>query len=277
MQFSVVTPSRNQLEWLRLCAASVADQGVAVEHLVQDAASTDGTREWLAGESRVLPVSEPDNGMYDAINRGLRRSRGEVLSYLNCDEQYLPGALASVGDYFEQHPGVDVVFGYVVVVDERGEFVCYRKTLTPALRHTQVAHLATWTAATFFRRRVLEAGHWFNPEYRCAGDAEWMIRLLRAGVRMAALPRYTSAFTLTGGNQTRSDRARAEARQLARQAPLAARLMKPLLVLHHRWRRWRGGIYAQPPFNYAIHAGERPSARVEHHVARPRFRLRWPD
>src|SRR5580658_5685732 len=104
MRFSVVTPSFRQSLWLKLCVASVADQGVEVEHIVQDACSDDGTLDWLLTDPRVQAFSEKDAGMYDAVNRGLRRASGEILSYLNCDEQYLPGALRAVETHFESHP-----------------------------------------------------------------------------------------------------------------------------------------------------------------------------
>ena len=53
MRFSIVTPSFGQSQWLRLCVASVADQGVAHEHIVQDAGSKDGTLNWLTTDARV--------------------------------------------------------------------------------------------------------------------------------------------------------------------------------------------------------------------------------
>src|SRR5262245_57026405 len=117
MRFSVITPSFNPSPWLRLCVASVADQNVDVEHIVQDAGSSDGTLDWLRHDARVKVFIEQDRGMYDAVNRGLRRAKGEILGYLNCDEQYLPNCLQSVDDFFRTHPNVDVLFGDVVVVD----------------------------------------------------------------------------------------------------------------------------------------------------------------
>ena len=101
MKFSIITPSFRNSEWLKLCVASVADQsGVKFEHIVQDACSDDGTQHWLPGDSRVKAYIEKDGGMYDAVNRGYRRATGDILSYLNCDEQYLPGALAAVKSFF---------------------------------------------------------------------------------------------------------------------------------------------------------------------------------
>ena len=71
LTFSIVTPSFRNSAWLKLCIASVADQrGVAVEHIVQDAGSDDGTQDWLRTDSRVQAFIEPDQGMYDAVNRG---------------------------------------------------------------------------------------------------------------------------------------------------------------------------------------------------------------
>ncbi len=131
MRFSVVTPSFRQSQWLKMCVASVADQGVQAEHIVQDACSDDGTLDWLLTDPRVKAYAEKDHGMYDAVNRGLRRASGDILSYLNCDERSLPGTLAAVNAYFARHPEVEVVFGNCVIVDARGEFICYRKVQKP--------------------------------------------------------------------------------------------------------------------------------------------------
>ena len=94
MKFSIVTPSFRNSQWLKLCIASVADQqGVELEHIVQDSCSDDGTQDWLPRDRRVSAFIEKDGGMYDAVNRGYCRAQGDILAYLNCDEQYLPGAL----------------------------------------------------------------------------------------------------------------------------------------------------------------------------------------
>src|SRR5665647_3272917 len=99
MKFSIITPSFRNSEWLKLCIASVADQsGVELEHIVQDSCSDDGTQDWLPHDPRVQAFIEKDGGMYDAVNRGYRRATGDILAYLNCDEQYLPDALAAVQD-----------------------------------------------------------------------------------------------------------------------------------------------------------------------------------
>ena len=270
VRFSIVTPSFRNSEWLKLCIASVADQGVAVEHIVQDAGSDDGTLDWLSQDPRVKAFIEKDTGMYDAVNRGLRRAQGDVLAHLNCDEQYLPGALSAVAAFFESHPEVEVVFGDFVVVDGTGNYLFHRKVQTPLLHHVWVDHLPTFTCATFFRRSLVQEHKlFFDPKLRDVGDGEWMVRLLQRGTPMAVLRQFTSAFTMTGANMMRGENARREARELARSAPLWARKLKPLLILQHRLRRLAGGIYSQKPFSYAIYDRASAGRRMTHDVAHP--------
>src|SRR5262249_44831971 len=127
VQFSIVTPSFRNSKWLKLCIASVADQsGVQIEHIVQDACSDDVTQDWLPHDKRVKAFIEKDGGMYDAVNRGYRRAQGDILAYVNCDEQYLPGGLRAIQDYFERHPKIEVALAGTIVVDGSGNYVCHR-------------------------------------------------------------------------------------------------------------------------------------------------------
>lgn len=261
MRFSIVTPSYRQSDWLKLCVASVADQGVEHEHIVQDAGSDDGTLDWLLKDPRVSAHVEKDSGMYDALNRGLRKAGGDVLSYLNCDEQYLPGALQKVQAYFEAHPNVEIVFGDVINIKPSGDYLSFRRMQTPLLYHTWTCHLSTLTCATFFRRSILERGFLFDAAWKIGGDGEWMVRLLRAGVLMGTIRDFTSTFTVTGENLGSSGPARTEALALRRTAPGWARSIRSLLILHHRMRRLLGGMYFGKPGSYCIYTRESLPAR----------------
>ncbi len=213
--------------------------------------------------------------MYDAVNRGLRRASGDILSYLNCDEQYLPGALKAVGKFFDQHPEVQVVFGDFVVVDAKGDYLFHRKVLTPLLYHTWISHLQTFTCATFFRRSLItEDKLFFNPEFRVVGDGEWMLRLLKQRVPMAVMRQFTSAFTMTGGNLGMSPSGLVEAKRLKDSAPHWVQAAKPAITLHHRIRRFFGGIYSQQPFSFALFTKQSPQARVLRQVEKPRYKWR---
>jgi glycosyltransferase involved in cell wall biosynthesis len=273
VRFSIVTPSFRNSTWLKLCIASVADQGVEVEHIIQDAGSDDGTLDWLPHDRRVKAFIEKDSGMYDAVNRGLRRAQGEILAYLNCDEQYLPGTLAVVGDYFMQHPEVDVVFGDFVAVDGDGNYLFHRKVQTPLKHHTRVSHLQTFTCAIFFRRKIIaDYQMFFDPKFKNAGDADWMLRLLDHKTPMAVLRRFTSTFGITGENISDGTRSLSENIALRRSAPGWVRTLRPMFILHHRLRRLAGGIYFQKPFSYSIYTRNSPEQRVVHQVLHPNFR-----
>src|SRR5580698_4334684 len=127
VKFSIITPSFRSSAWLKLCIASVADQqGVEMEHIVQDSCSDDGTQDWLLRDQRVKAFVEKDGGMYDAVNRGYRRATGDILAYLNCDEQYLPGALAAMKKFFTAHPRVEVALAGSIVTDGDGNYLCHR-------------------------------------------------------------------------------------------------------------------------------------------------------
>ncbi len=278
-KFSIITPSFRQLAWLKLAAASVADQeGVTSEHIVQDAGTGPELEAWAAGLQRGDPARafrlfvEKDTGMYDAINRGLQRASGEIAAYLNCDEQYLPGALEAVGKYFDENPAVDVAFAHALVIDAQGRCLCLRKAILPGKIHTWVSgNLAILTCATFFRRQaILDRGLLFNPD-RCAiGDGEWVMRLIDTGVPMGILPRITSTFLDHGSNMMLSERGVREQAQLIASAPGWARALRLAVLAHYRLRKLLHGAYRHAPFDYSVYLD--PSARTSFHVAKPSFR-----
>jgi glycosyltransferase involved in cell wall biosynthesis len=280
MDFSIVTPSYRNSRWLKLCIASVADQaGVTCEHIVQDAGSDDGTLEWLPQDRRVKAFVEKDRGMYDAVNRGYRRAQGELLAYINCDEQYLPGALERVKGFFERHPDVGVVFGDCMVVNERGDYVCERRALTPQLLHTWGSfNLSFLTAAAFLRRRILEEHQlFFAPDLRDVGDVEWALRLVKSGVKMGVLPEFLSVFTETGENMSLGANATRERKEFRATAPWWAQRVWPLIVAHYRLRRWRAGHYSCQAHDYAIYTLDSMERRKEFRVTNPTFRWSRPE
>src|SRR6185295_19675906 len=98
-----------------------------------------------SGGHKAQLFVEKDDGMYDAINRGLRRANGEICGYLNCDEQYLPGALREVDEYFQSHPQIDVLFGDAILINSDGVPLSYRRATLPTLMHLRMADLNTLT------------------------------------------------------------------------------------------------------------------------------------
>lgn len=257
---SVITPSYQQVDWLKLCHASVADQEkIEVEHIVQDA----GTRgiESLRENSRLHLFVEKDAGMYDAANRGLRRARGEICAYLNCDEQYLPGALASVEYYFRLNPEVDVLFGDYILVDETGIPFSYRRAILPKAMHLKLAHLNTASCAMFFRRSIIERGFLFDPKWKAIGDAVWIHRLLEEKIPMAAMPVPLAIFTFTGSNLGATARSRTEQEEF-RQDLRLPKLRAPLSVVAHRLQKFLAGAYRRRRVAISIYTKASPTERT---------------
>lgn len=266
MRISVITPSYQNSDWLKRCVSSVADQGKSLqEHLVQDAGSTDGTRAWLSQDPRVRAFFEKDEGMYDAINRGFDRAQGDILGYLNCDEQYLPGALRAVVDYFAGHPNVDAVVGDTVVVDGAARYLCSRLGLVPGRWGTWV-RFPVVTSSFFFRKTIWGTGPLrFDARWKVFGDLFFVLEMIRRGVRFGVVPRYLSAFFDHGENlYLRADPA--EVRQRQQAAPWLSRLFySPLFCLY--WLRIfaRGGIRPSK-FSYEVYLpgqSDRQAFRVD--------------
>jgi len=270
VKISIVTPSFRNSDWLKLCVASVADQaGVEVEHIVQDAESDDGTRNWLAADQRVRAFIEKDQGMYDAVNRGWRRAKGEILAYLNCDEQYLPGGLRAVEEFFRRRPQTDVVLADTVVVDKHGQFICYRKSLVP-WENTMWLYNPVITSSIFIHRRVLDKhGLFFDTRWRDLGDKVWTVEMVRRGLRMAVLRRFTSSFADTGENMNLKPNAQREMALVMEMAPAWVRRWRSPLLQIHRLRSLCHGIYWERPFGYSIYTLASPDRRVHFQVSEP--------
>ena len=268
--FYVVTPSLNQSALLEQCIASVADQaGVRVHHHVQDAVSTDGTVPFLEHYKQHVDASReskesysfsyesvPDSGMYDAVNCGWRRSEGayDIYAYLNCDEQYLKGALSAVADRFESRPALDVVFGNVLVIAPDGDLICRRDVVAPSKYLILTDHLPIYTAATFVRGATLFSNQlFFDPKWKVIGDAEWALRLFDLNPAFEIMKDYLSTFVFSRNNLSLSPAAKTETDKLRARAPRLARHLSKPIKLCHWLRKARAGAYFPKTVSYDIY------------------------
>ncbi len=125
MKLSIVTPSFNQLKYLRETARSVLDQTgrFDLEWIVVDGASTDGSVEYLRSlaDPRVRWISEKDAGQSDAINKALRLVTGEVVGWINSDDLYVPGALAAVAEAFASNPQARWAVGRYEIINDSAQ------------------------------------------------------------------------------------------------------------------------------------------------------------
>jgi hypothetical protein len=190
--------------------------------------------------------------MYDAINRAWRRSRGEFLSWLNSDEQYLPGALAKVQAFFDSNPAVDVVFGDYIVADAKGRPVALRREIPFRSLYVANGFLNTASCTLFCRRRLLDGGllH-LDSRYRYAADMDLMLRLAAAGKVIERIPDYLAIFGVDGSNLSthRQFETEVEAIRLAHGA-YRSRGLRHLVSIGRHVERWLGGSYRAQSIRY---------------------------
>ena len=263
------------LPYLKRCVRSVADQREDVQHLVMDGGSIDGTVEWLRTRPAIQARSERDRGMYDALNKGLTLARGEIVSYLNCDEQYLPGTLAAVRDYFTANPGADVVFGDALLIAPDGGLLAFRKGYAPRWPYIIASHLYVLSCTMFFRRRIIDAGFRFDDTLRDVADADFVVRLLRAGHRADHVRRYLAAFTMTGANMSAGANAQKEIARARAAAPPWVRALRAPLNVARLTEKVLSGAYRQRfPLAYSVYSAPESLERTD--FSAPTSTFRWP-
>jgi glycosyltransferase involved in cell wall biosynthesis len=221
---SIVTPSFNQGCFIGEALASVRLQNYANwEHLVADGASTDDTVDILRtlteerAQLNLSWVSERDSGQSQALNKGFRNAKGEIIGWLNSDDRYRPKCFEQVAKAFEENPEIDIIYGDYLIVDESGKPLQIRREIEFnefILRYHHVLYIPT--TATFFRRRVFDENNWLSESLQYAMDLEFFIRLSAQGYRFKHIPEVLAEFRLHPDSKTcsSSDKQRMEHQQV---------------------------------------------------------------
>jgi glycosyltransferase involved in cell wall biosynthesis len=203
---TVITPARNMARYLPETLDSVAAIECPHEHLVVDGASDDGTVDLL--EERDDPdlkwVSEPDRGQTDAVNKGIERSRGELIAWLNADDTYVPAAVDGAIAHLEHNPETMAICGAINYVDESG--AVFRTLTPPRFSWRRYLYLGSFlpTPTVIFRRRLLAQAPSLNEAYADAADYDFYLRLLR-GARVDLIDEPLVNFRYHPTSKTTSD------------------------------------------------------------------------
>ena len=216
MKFSIITPVLNNLIDLPKCIGSIRGQQItACEHIIQDGSSTDGTVEYLQAQNDIIHQSEPDTGMYDAIQKGWNKADGDILSWLNADEQYLPGTLNLVKETFHNNPDVNVVFGNTILVDKSGKAISARREIP--LRKTYVVNgfLYALSCTMFFRRKLWDDNMLkFDISLKMAADMNMVLSLMDKNCTFLHIPSYFSLFGVAKSNLSASSQMQEESERV---------------------------------------------------------------
>jgi len=265
------------LRYLKRAAASIADQtGVTCEHIVVDAVSTDGSVEWLREQKmQIKSIIEKDNGMYNALNKGFKITKGDILGYLNCDEQYLPGTLAKVHNYFKKNPHIDMVFGNALITDPDGKLLSFRKAYRPSYNCIITSILYNLSCTMFFRKKIIESGIEFNTTFKIVGDADFVLKILKKGYKTGYINEYLSVFTWTGNNMSIGKNAIKEKRLLRNSTPKIIRFISTIINALRLIEKFLSGAYHQKfPLQYEIYTSNLFNKRFQFKCKKATFR--WP-
>lgn len=225
--FSIVTITWNNLAGLRATSASVAEQSFRdFEWIVIDGASSDGTPELATSEFSHANtfVSEPDKGLYDAMNKGLALAQGRYVIFMNGGDTFAdPAVLADIAGLSE-FGTAHLIYGDAYEVD--GDYAVYKEAFSPKLvTYTMFAH----HQSMFYRREALGELE-YELDYRIAADWVLTARLLRKGGPVKHVARAICRFERDGLSQSASPKVIRQMREERRRALREVHGLKPLHI-----------------------------------------------
>lgn len=179
-RITLITPSFQQADYLEECLASVHSQGYPdLEHIVVDGGSTDGSKEIIERYAHKLAwwCSEADGGQSAAINKGLQHATGQVFGWLNSDDILLPGALRTVGSWFEEQPLAWAHRGRLQLL-ESGITTDFPRAVLPHDQHSLYHDPLVVQQSTFFRMDAVQALGGVESKLRYVMDLELQWQLL---------------------------------------------------------------------------------------------------
>lgn len=204
---SIITPSFNQGCFIEDTVKSVLNQTYKnIEYIVVDGQSTDATLSILNKYSdRLIYISEPDEGQADAINKGLRKSKGQFLCYLNSDDTLEPTAVSDLVSYLLANPHVDVVYGDADYIDKNNKVIEPYYTCEWDFERFK-GHCFICQPATMWKRGVIETYGDFDKSLQYIMDYEYWLRIAHKGGTIGYFPMKLANSRLYKETKTKSGR-----------------------------------------------------------------------
>lgn len=209
---SVVVPNFNGAAFLPETLASLAGQQVpGLEVIIVDGGSTDGSleiiRSWAEGNGARW-ISEPDHGQAQAINKGFRMARGDIVTWLNSDDLVPAGAVARAIREFESDPELDFIWGFCLLIDARGKPIRIgNPDASRDLAELRGSRNFVVQPGTWFRRSVFDRFGYLDESYHFVFDYEFFLRMAGA-VKARFVPEVVSSFRIHPSSKTGSQHAR---------------------------------------------------------------------
>jgi glycosyltransferase involved in cell wall biosynthesis len=249
VKISVITASLNRKDFIRAAVESVLDQHYSeFEHWIVDGGSSDGTLELLKEYPHLKIISEPDRGVYDAWNKGINRSDGDVISILNSDDLYTPKAFERCAEMFRSFPDASLVSGgcQIFRTTASGQEIEMHNYRNPQQYRLSLRNATVGLPninSRFFRRSLFSAIGAFDLNYLVAADREFLMRAAVAKVKDIAVAdvfyryrHHPGSLTMNAGNKTML-RGLEEGLEMIEQARIRYQLGQTERELLHQWRR----------------------------------------
>ena len=198
IKISIITVNLNNSDGLQLTLPSVLAQDFSsFEHIVIDGGSTDGSRDILEKNTdpRLSWVSGPDDGIYDAMNKGIKKAEGEYILFLNSgDRLFKKSTLKKASKYLSQ--GTDIVYGDMKISNNG---VITNGIMPEEIDVVQMVRDTLWHPVSFIRKELFTKYGLYNTSFRITGDYEFFFRVI-IGKRISArhIRQYIAVFDLNG-------------------------------------------------------------------------------
>lgn len=195
-KISIITISFNSEKTIEETIKSVVSQDYAnLEYVIIDGGSTDHTLEIVEKYRNKITtvISEPDKGISDAFNKGIKQATGEIIGIINSDDVLLPGALQAVAAAYE--PGVSVYRGNVLIWDNDTKITAYPSMKFPL--HTFKKRIVCHQG-TFITKEAYERYNGYKTHFRYMMDAELLVRLYEGGEKFKYIPADLAMFRIGG-------------------------------------------------------------------------------
>jgi glycosyltransferase involved in cell wall biosynthesis len=176
---SIITPSYNQASYLEQTLVSVLQQDYPnIEYLVVDGDSTDGSQAIIKKYADQLTwwISEPDSGQAVAINKGIKRSKGKYLAWLNSDDYYLPETVKKAVSIFQKHPQISLLYGDVLAVNAQGKQINLLRYEQYSLQDLMCFKIIG-QPSVFLRRSFLKKAGYLDPSFHFLLDHQLWLRM----------------------------------------------------------------------------------------------------